>query len=59
MFWLHKSNQAKTLITRYIAKAGDQETRVEEIERTHKTLIVEREQLKQQLESMVRNFELK
>ncbi len=54
---LTKTAEAKSLIARYIAKAGEQETRLEEMEKERKTITAEREQLELQLATAIRNFE--
>jgi hypothetical protein len=56
---LSKTPEAKALITRYIAKAGEQETRIEEMERERKTLTGQREQLSRDLTAEIRSFEIK
>ncbi|MFN0139628.1 MAG: carboxypeptidase regulatory-like domain-containing protein [Pyrinomonadaceae bacterium] len=56
---LAKTPEAKTLIARYIAKAGEQETRLEDMEKERKTLAAQREQLAQQQAAEIRNFEIK
>jgi hypothetical protein len=56
---LSKTAEAKTLITRYIAKANDQETRIEELEKERKTLEAQKMQLNQDLATEIRNFEIK
>ena len=56
---LSKTAEAKTLIARYIAKAGDQETRLEEIEKERKTLASQKEQLSVELAAEIKNFDVK
>ena len=51
--------EAKTLISRYIAKAGEQETRLEEMEKERKTLAAQREQLDRELAAEIKAFEIK
>lgn len=55
---LSKTPEAKTLIARYIAKAGEQETRLEAIEKETARLEVEKQTLETQLAVEVRNFEI-
>lgn len=55
---LAKTPEAKTLIARYIAKAGDQETRLEAMERERKTLETEKERLATELANAIRAFNL-
>jgi len=56
---LSKTPEAKTLIERYIAKAGEQETRLEEMEKQRKALEQQKEQLEDQLATEIRKFEMK
>lgn len=56
---LAKTPEAKTLITRYIAKANDQETRLETIEKETAQLQAEQEKLERDLAVEIRNFEIK
>ena len=56
---LAKTVEAKTLIARYIAKAGEQETRIEEMEKERKTIIADKENLEVQLALEVKLFEIK
>jgi hypothetical protein len=56
---LSKTAEAKTLIARYIAKAGEQETRLEEMEKERKALEAQKEQLSQQLANEIKSFEIK
>jgi hypothetical protein len=56
---LSKTPEAKTLIERYIAKANDQETRLEEMEKQRKSFEQERQQLTDQLGRAISNFEMK
>ena len=56
---LSKTVEAKALIARYIAKAGEQETRLEEMEKDRKTLAAQKEQLSQELAVEIRGFEIK
>jgi len=55
---LSKTPEAKTLIARYIAKANDQETRLETMEKERKTLEAERERLEAELANAIRAFNL-
>ncbi len=56
---LAKTPEAKTLIARYIEKAGEQETRLEEMEKERKALAAQRDQLTAQQAAEIRNFEIK
>lgn len=56
---LTKTAEAKTLIERYIAKANEQETRLEQIEKERKNLIAEKERLERELAMEIKNFEVK
>jgi hypothetical protein len=53
---LSKTAEAKTLITRYIAKANEQETRLEEMEKERRTLAVEQTRLNSELTGEIRAF---
>ncbi len=53
---LSKTPEAKTLIARYIAKANDQETRLEDMEKERKTLEAEQTRLEGELTSEIRAF---
>ena len=54
---LSKTPEAKALIERYIAKAGVQETRLEQIENEKRSLQKERLSLEEQFSSKVRSLE--
>jgi chromosome segregation ATPase len=56
---LSKTPEAKTLIERYIAKAGEQETQLEEMEKQRKTMTADKEKLEQELAVEIKNFEVK
>lgn len=56
---LAKTPEAKTLIARYIAKAGEQETRLEEMEKERKTINAEKEKLERDLAVAITAFEIK
>ncbi len=56
---LAKTPEAKSLIARYIAKAGEQETRLEEMEKERKTITAEKEKLEADLALAIRTFEIK
>ncbi len=56
---LAKTPEAKTLIARYIAKANDQETRLEEMEKERRSLSEQRLQLARDLAAAIRTFEVK
>lgn len=53
---LSKTPEAKTLIARYIAKANDQETRLEELEKERRNLETERTRLEGELTQAIRAF---
>ncbi len=55
---LSKTPEAKTLIARYIAKANEQETRLEEIQKERKTLIAEKQKLENELAAEIRTFKI-
>ncbi len=55
---LSKTPEAKTLIARYIAKANDQETRLETMEKERQSLAVEKERLERELAIEIKNFEV-
>jgi hypothetical protein len=55
---LSKTPEAKTLISRYIAKAGEQETRLEEMDKERKTLESEKQSLESQLATEIRVFQM-
>ncbi|MEJ7711075.1 MAG: hypothetical protein WKF84_14720 [Pyrinomonadaceae bacterium] len=46
--------EAKLLIARYVAKAGDQETRIEQLTRERQALSEERERLQRELDASIR-----
>jgi hypothetical protein len=56
---LSKTPEARTLIARYIAKANEQESRLEQIEKDRKTLQAEKERLERELAIEIKNFEIK
>ncbi|MBK9769085.1 MAG: hypothetical protein IPP63_19935 [Chloracidobacterium sp.] len=56
---LSKTAEAKALIARYIAKAGEQETRLEEMEKERRDLAGQKEQLTRELATEIRAFEIK
>lgn len=56
---LSKTPEAKALITRYVTKANDQETRIEEMEKERKNLESQKQQLNRDLATEIRNFEIK
>ncbi len=55
---LAKTAEAKALIVRYIAKAGEQETRMEQIETERKAAQAEKERLERELATEIKNFEM-
>ena len=56
---LAKTAEAKTLIARYIAKANEQETRIEEMAKERKTMAAEKERLMRELAMEIKNFEIR
>ena len=56
---LSKTPEAKVLIARYIAKANDQETRLEDIAKQRKTLDAQKNQLQAELAAAIRRFTVK
>lgn len=56
---LTKTPEAKTLIARYIAKANDQESRLEQMEKDRQTMAAEKERLERELAVEIKNFEIK
>lgn len=56
---LAKTSEAKQLIARYIAKANEQESRLEQIEKDKKALITEKERLEGELANEIKNFEIR
>jgi hypothetical protein len=56
---LSKTPESKTLIERYIAKANDQETRLEEMEKQRRSFEQEKLQLTNQLGTAINHFEMK
>lgn len=54
---LTKTAEAKALIARYIAKAGEQETRLEEMEKERKQITASKENLERELAVEIKNFE--
>jgi len=56
---LSKTPEAKQLIARYIAKANDQESRLEQISKDRQTLLADKEKLEQELAVEIKNFEVK
>ncbi|MCC6329866.1 MAG: carboxypeptidase regulatory-like domain-containing protein [Acidobacteria bacterium] len=55
---LSKTAEAKALIARYITKAGEQETRLEEMEKERKTITSEKEKLEAEPALAIRTFEI-
>jgi hypothetical protein len=55
---LSKTPEAKQLITRYIQKADEQESRLEQINKDRKSLQQERERIENELAIEIRSFEL-
>jgi hypothetical protein len=55
---LTKTSEAKQLIARYIAKANEQETRIEQITKERQSLIANRDRLTRELAAAIRAFEI-
>jgi hypothetical protein len=55
---LSKTPEARTLITRYITKANDQETRLEAIEKERTALEAQKTQLERDLGTEIMNFQI-
>ncbi len=55
---LAKTSEAKQLIARYIAKANEQESRLEQIEAERKSAQAEKERLERELATEIKNFEV-
>ena len=55
---LAKTSEAKQLISRYVSIAGEQETRLQEINKERKNLNNEKEQKERQLAAEIKNFEI-
>ena len=55
---LSKTPEAKQLIARYIAKANEQESRLEEINKERQTFLYEKERLERELAIEIKNFEI-
>jgi chromosome segregation ATPase len=55
---LTKTPEAKQLIARYIAKANEQETRIEQITKERQSLIADRDRLTRELAAAIRAFEI-
>lgn len=56
---LTKTPEARALIGRYIAKAGEQETRLEEMEKERRSLAAQKVQLERDQAAAIRSFEIK
>lgn len=56
---LAKTPDAKQLIARYIAKANEQESQLEQMEKERKTLAADKERLERELATEIKNFEVK
>jgi len=55
---LSKTPDAKQLIARYIAKANDQESRLEQINREKQAMITEKDKLESELATEIKNLEI-
>ena len=56
---LAKTPEAKQLIARYIAKANEQESRLEEITKNRQAMANEKDKLERELAIEIKNFEIK
>lgn len=56
---LAKTPEARTLITRYISKANEQESRLEDVEKERKALAAQKLQIVAEQAVEIRNFEIK
>ncbi len=56
---LAKTPEAKQLIARYIAKANEQESRLEQMNKDETAMKADKERLERELASEIRNFEVK
>jgi hypothetical protein len=56
---LTKTAEARQLITRYVAKADGQETRIEQLTKDKQAAVAERQQLQSQLDAAIRSLDLK
>ena len=56
---LAKTSEARQLIVRYIAKANEQETRLEQIENERRAVQSEKERLERELSLEIKNFEVR
>ncbi|MGI9066657.1 MAG: hypothetical protein ACR2HX_09670 [Pyrinomonadaceae bacterium] len=55
---LTETAEAKQLVARYVSKANDQETRLEQIEKERRAIVEERSRLQAELDLAIRNFVL-
>ncbi|MDQ3131880.1 MAG: hypothetical protein M3Q99_14125 [Acidobacteriota bacterium] len=55
---LAKTPEAKQLIARYIAKAGDQESQIEQMQKERQNLATEKENLERELAIEIKNLEI-
>ena len=56
---LAKTPEAKQLIERYIAKANEQESRLEEMTKNRQTMTEEKDRLERELATEIKNFEIR
>jgi hypothetical protein len=56
---LTKTPEAKALIARYIAKANDQESRLEQMEKDRQAMTADKERLERELAIEIKNFEIR
>lgn len=56
---LAKTPEAKTLIARYISKADEQESKLEQMEKDRQAMIADKIRLERELAAEIKNFELK
>ncbi|HKP45636.1 MAG TPA: hypothetical protein VJT50_03490, partial [Pyrinomonadaceae bacterium] len=55
---LTETAEAKQLIARYVAKANEQETRLEQLESDRRTTLTDRDRLQTELNSLIRDLSL-
>lgn len=56
---LAKTPEAKQLIARYIAKANEQESRLDQISKDRQTMMTDKERLERELAVEIKNFEIR
>ena len=56
---LSKTPEAKQLIARYVAKANDQESRLEQLNKDSQSMMAEKDRLERELATEIKNLEIK